>query len=281
MNIDARGVVEKSLIDAGCATIAAPNDLRQAFVNLAQNMSTDAALVDTFHAFRTALQQTESLPKCPSLLSGLAVLSLFPEMEAIHAHSGVPKDITRATQADLLIWMEHEKKRTGQWGLKKVDWLRHHLVGRLYRIGRLQYMVQPWYHADVGNICRGDLVIDVHIPEDGKLDRDDVRSSFDQARVFYQNHFPELSCRAFVCESWLLDPLLQTILPETTNIVAFQKCWRLFPSEEDEEEANIRVFGMHPVDVDTAPQDSLLQRSILKSIRAGKPVRCGIGLISI
>ena len=63
---------------------------------------------------------------------------------------------------------------------------------------------------------------------DADLSRDALDDSYRQARAFYRQH-PILCLRdgmpprAIVCESWLLSPTLQTLLPETSHIVAFQK----------------------------------------------------------
>jgi len=72
----------------------------------------------------------------------LLALSLLPEARRFHASRGVPEDICRATYGDAALWCEHYAAAHGLPGIsvRIVGWLQNHLRGRLYRLGRLQFM---------------------------------------------------------------------------------------------------------------------------------------------
>ena len=56
-------------------------------------------------------------------------------------------------------------------------------------------------------------------------------ASFAWAPRFFARHFPEDDYRVATCGSWLLDEQLAEYLPETSNIVQFQRRFRLVPPD--------------------------------------------------
>ncbi len=74
----------------------------------------------------------------------------------------------------------------------------------------------------------GDPLYSIHIPADGPMILEDCLNSMREAILFFESRRPA-SCKGFYCHSWLLDPFLQQILPETSNIVRFQKRGTLYP----------------------------------------------------
>jgi len=76
----------------------------------------------------------------------------------------------------------------------------------------------------------GDEYIEVHIPSGPSLTHDLVVSSLKEAYAFFAEYFAARP-KAYVCTSWLLDELLEKNLPDTSNILAFQRLFRLIPYE--------------------------------------------------
>src|SRR6202040_4299908 len=90
----------------------------------------------------------------------LALLEV-PAAEARHARRGVSVAVTRATLADLPLWCRHFRKQTGMAGisLEILDWAQSYLRGELYRIGAMQFELQPFSgplvafrHRDTGEL---------------------------------------------------------------------------------------------------------------------------------
>jgi hypothetical protein len=128
---------------------------------------------------------------------------------------------------------------------------------------------------------RGETVLDIHIPEDGKMDFDRCGESIALAQTFYAVHFKEYTIRAFTCSSWLMDPQLRLLLPKESNIVRFQREFYLMPVLSNDTSALSRVFGRYPVDLDSAPRDTTLKRAILEWMEAGGRMRNASGFILI
>jgi hypothetical protein len=78
------------------------------------------------------------------MLVGLAAV---PVIRELHRRMGVPEQITRDTCHVLvcLSW-NYERSNPGRLGimLQELSWVRNHLQGRLFRIGRLEFMIGPF-----------------------------------------------------------------------------------------------------------------------------------------
>ncbi len=131
-------------------------------------------------------------------------------------------------------------------------------------------------------LAPGDAVLTVHIPATGPMKHADCGASFKCAVRFFAEHFPERVYPAFTCNSWLLDPQLETVLPEQSNIVRFLREWYLHPVENATDAQTIeRVFGFGVTSIDpaTAPQETSLQRAIAGHMRDGGRWRNSGGVI--
>lgn len=76
----------------------------------------------------------------------LIALDTAPRVERLHASLGVPDEIRRATASRLAVAERYRTIHAGAWGLKKewLPWVRHHASGRLFRIGRMEYILAPF-----------------------------------------------------------------------------------------------------------------------------------------
>ncbi len=79
-------------------------------------------------------------------------------------------------------------------------------------------------------LAAGDPVLNLHIPAGAPLAFAACRDSFVRAGAFFPRHFPERAApRAVVCSSWLFYPGLCDVLPDTSNIVRFQRAFLRVP----------------------------------------------------
>ena len=69
-------------------------------------------------------------------------------------------------------------------------------------------------------------MLSTHIPRTGPLSPASVDDAFAAATGFFARYFPDYPTRDFFCESWMLDPQLSTLLPDS-NLAAFQRRWSL------------------------------------------------------
>lgn len=286
------------------------------------------------------------------MFRALLVVAVLPYTLQLYRSWKIPTQVLTDTMSDVSIWSRSYHQEHGVWGLQNLRWLLHHLKGQLFRIGRLQFMVDAFTHSFVmfqheegSKVCllseegisyradglvngtnrveageerwearysetptdyighpmhatgyvhrhtvqlskkewrlilrKGDPILDVHIPEDGRLTMEQCLASFQAAKLFFEQHVPQHRARAFVCTSWLLDSQFQSILPPTSNIVQFQQLFRLFPVLSYAEETYSRVFGKHELNPETAPRDTSLRRAILKYIQEGNHMRAAAGV---
>ncbi|MBC7765325.1 MAG: DUF5596 domain-containing protein [Hyphomonadaceae bacterium] len=126
---------------------------------------------------------------------------------------------------------------------------------------------------------KGARIIDVHIPEGSKLQEALCSDSLFKASAFFETYFPDYHYHVFGCNAWLLNPQLQKILPQNSNIVKFQKLFQLFPILGNNKQTFDKVFGGKPKDIANAPQDSHLRKAIVQHVLAGNDMHNGAGYI--
>jgi hypothetical protein len=116
-------------------------------------------------------------------------------------------------------------------------------------------------------------VLYVHIPTGGPMAHDQCGQSFRSALEFFRCHFPERPFHAFCCSSWLLDAELQQFLPETSNIVRFQREFYLFPVPIAPWYVLRNILGDLPDDLSSAPRRTALQRAVVDHVSGGNSLR--------
>lgn len=211
----------------------------------------------------------------------------MPVTLAFHRERGIPEEITRATMADIgrhYVIERDERRRSGLAGGH--GWLAFHTRGVIYQLGRLQFEI-----ANHGNrtseaireagipVQPGEPCLSIHIPGyAGGFPPDVCDASFAMAREFFPKHFPELELGIGVCHSWLLDPQLAEYLPESSNIVSFQRRFHQAREPEPGNEDTLGfVFRSPGANLDDLPQNTRLERAVVSHIRAGKQWALGHG----
>jgi hypothetical protein len=82
----------------------------------------------------------------------LIALGLVPRVLELHRKMGVSEDITRETLQQIACYSRNYRRMTdGGLGIpvKQLYWLRHYDAGRLFRVGRFEYMLRP-FRAQIG-----------------------------------------------------------------------------------------------------------------------------------
>lgn len=196
------------------------------------------------------------------VLAMLALLVSAPEVADFHASRGIAPVISGATLADLGQQVAVHRSTYGEFGLHTHGWLELIWSGALYGLGRLQFNLQP---------DGGRWVLSTHIPRTGPLTPESVDASFAAARGFFARHFPDYPAQEVHCQSWLLDPALSALLPDS-NLAAFQRRWLPYgdplPGDAD---VLFFVFNRRgSVDVASLPDDTALRRVAVRRWAAGE-----------
>ncbi|MEG2675636.1 MAG: acyltransferase domain-containing protein [Clostridia bacterium] len=172
---------------------------------------------------------------------------------------------------DIAIWAKCYFRHHSSWGLEEIDWLCNSLSGKIIRFGRLQFE-QKYVHFAKGLLgfsLKKQLILSVHIPEDGRLDKAAVKESFAKAREYFD-------CDKFFCASWLLSPVLVQLLPPDSNILQFQKffhIYRTFPSKQCVD----RVFDYCTCEYVNLATNTKLQRAVKEYLLDGGKTNEGWG----
>ena len=247
---------------------------------------------------RNGLGQLNNSPEFPSLTDGsdpflryfyvYVYAAAYPLVIDWYRERGIDTEIARRTLADLGRHMTHHRRRLGFGGFNvNVDWLAEHFTGRLFQLGRLQFdrgtlggtTSRELQSAGI-DIQHHDPMLGVHIPDYmGPFGPDACDESFAMAREFFPKYFPEEKLEIVTCYSWLLSRDLANYLPESSNILAFQRRFTINYRDrphEDEDFFN-SVFQRSPSEIDELPQKTSLQRAIVQHVRAGHHWHGGIG----
>jgi hypothetical protein len=185
----------------------------------------------------------------------------IPEVRARHHALGLTEDESWATLRD--VFRAHEVR--GEEPFADEEWIDVVFSGRLAELGRLQFEDE------------GDGLLDVHIPETGQpLDPAACDASLTRAREVFPHHHTAR------CRSWLLDPQLAAVLPESSNIVRFQ---RRFELQEGRREGNADIlrFVFHTADanLDRLTPRTTLERALVAPMRAGESWYLRSGVTSL
>ena len=214
----------------------------------------------------------------------LPLCALAATADDVIAHQearGVPAATSIRTLNDLGQQVMKHRHVHGEPGLHNQGWLRTVWSGGFLWLGRLQF--EPALSdlgAEGGPLRR---VLSVHIPQTGPLTPESVDASFAAASDAYRRHYPDLGeLEAFICDSWLLDPILTDLVPGT-NLARFAQRWTPWECGAGDWAAAYFAFdvdtpGRGAADPDTLPTDSTLRRRLVEHWKSGGHIRCCVGV---
>ena len=218
-------------------------------------------------------------------------VAALPHARAYHAERRIPDDVSWATLADLGRQMAVHRKRHGESGFDDPVWITLHFTGAIYQLGRLQFERVRLGDTDGQRLREGGApagpaapALSVHIPGfSGPFSAEACDAAFAAAVPFFAQHFPEDRYEVGVCYSWLLDGQLVQYLPETSNIVRFQRRFLSMYQPPADNGGTLRfVFGIDPdLPLDAFPQRTTLERAVIAHIRAGRTWHGGVGWLRL
>lgn len=168
----------------------------------------------------------------------------------------------------------------GYWGYPSVDWPIYPAGLELFRIGRLSYHMRV---ADADYMVNGRVLIAqgtpfvyLHIADNDKLVG--CEESIREARAFIAKFYPAFQDTVIYTHTWLLDTRLSEILPETSNILQFQKLFDIMEIEDNIPSVAKRVFGGYKENPDDYEVYSAFSQRVVDYLKEGKPLGVGIGV---
>ena len=123
-------------------------------------------------------------------------------------------------------------------------------------------------------LSSADNVIALHIPPvGGPFSPEAIDETIALAKAFVDTYFPEWEPKGYTCDSWLLDPQLEELLGEESNIVKFGRRFSLVGTESPGRAPFYFVY-MRPneekVDVSTLSENTRLERALKAHYEGGK-----------
>jgi|GEM_PF-1064147 len=278
----------------------------------------------------------------------LLAIDAAPRLIARNDARQIPPEITRATLGNLALMVaRYARYNQGNIGIepRALAWYRLIASGQLHRIGRFEFIVQPFFgqlrvyrHQTTGRalalsepgvgyttegyiplsnqatdwyatlqeneqtVCGAmisphgfarqeyvtlnktqwelvlkpnDDVLVVHIPEGEPLTASSCLNSFREAAAFFTQHLQYKSLKAFTTNSWMFNTQLESMLPPTANLLAWQRELYLFPMPSTGRDGLYFLFNRDEIDLATSPRDTRLRRAIIDHLASGQQLRSG------
>lgn len=111
--------------------------------------------------------------------------------------------------------------------------------------------------------------ISVHIPSDANLAPDSVSASMELFDAFLRRYYPERLHWDWYCESWMMSPTLHQLLPENSNILAFQKLFTVLQEDKNSSAVMDWVFRGCGTNLEQLPEDTALRRNLKRLLLKG------------
>lgn len=198
---------------------------------------------------------------------------------AFYEKRNIPKEIFIDTMKDIGIWCENNQNK----GLKNYNWIKNHLNGELFKIGRLQYQFSTCNNKLIdyskSPISYGEKVIYVHIPQGEKLIFSQCTESLSMADKFFEKYFSEYHYRYYFSESWLLYESNKYFMDKDSNIMQFQSLFTNVYNAKFQQQGIERIFGKRMINKRNYPENTTLRKNAKEYILKGGKLGIGVGII--
>jgi len=199
------------------------------------------------------------------LLAAARNYTLFQEKE-------ISDKIYYDTMSAFTRFCEETHRYSGNWHYDRAGWSYRNASMLLFRIGILEYEFRTY---------KGEPMISLHIPSDTVFSEINLNKTFKLAKEFVAKYYPEHVNERIYCESWIMAPKLQKLLPETSGIIRFHK--RFEPIVESLQPDCCLKWVFHCNDqtpLEELPENTSLQCKIKKMMLAGEHLYGGFGILS-
>ena len=168
------------------------------------------------------------------------------------------------------------ERRHGHMYFDRGWWTYRQISMSLFRIGDLEYEMNT---CSIGGPDK-EPVICIHIPSDAVFSEVSVDMSLQLADIFFAKKYPDHASVPYICESWLLSPVLKDLLDEDSRILSFMERFRIYRTEERNMDFLEWLFRV-PEDFPAKdlPEETSLQKKAKKRLLEGTPLGAAYGLL--
>lgn len=283
--------MNRNYIDELCDKVNLGADVKQAVDNMLDKkaimIESLASQVWSTGNFKVLQREMKHFGNERYLLALCTVLIMTERTFDEYKELDISDDVFFDTMSDIRIWSENLHKETGLIGIENVNWIFNHLKANLFRLGRLQFQIT---HAHLpvfatirerikSPVRNKDRILFVHIPQGEKLAPEECDKSFEMAKTFFDKHFPKFQYRFFVTESWLIYPSNKNVVNSDSNILAFQRRFRIIASSSKIPQPYERIWGEKKKNIENYSEDTSLQRDAKLYLRNGGKLGVAYGYI--
>ena len=183
----------------------------------------------------------------------------------------IPEGVYYDTMGCFSRFVREHMESYGRYGFDRGFWTVRQISCKLFRIGQLEYELITQ---------DGKPTISLHIPTDVTLRTPLLRQSYLDAWTLLNRTFPEYADAPVYCHSWLLSPTLSQLLPQDSNILKFQRFFRITPLDTPSTGVLQWVFKNPHLPVEQFPENTSLQRKLKAYLLDGGTFVDGKGYLS-
>lgn len=235
-------------------------------------------LLEQLMDIKTAAQAYEALKGVLGTDEGnikmlLCQLECARRDEARYAQRGISREVFVDTMKCFTRFIrECGEKHNGKLFFDRGYWSYRQVAMTLFRVGALEYEFRSMH--------TGEPALTIHIPSDADFSPASIDASLAAAKKMFVASFPEYRGTRIICDSWLLSPTLRTLLPETSNIVAFQDRFEIVSVNDTRNACLNWIFKVEgDVDFATLPENTSLQRRAKAHLLAGGVIGSAYGVM--
>ena len=175
---------------------------------------------------------------------------------------GISDSVFVSTMKFCTRFINEHKKIYGYYAFTWAWWFPRQLSMKEFRIGELEY-----------EFVDGDTKkINIHIPSDARMGSQNIQKSFMEYRGFLHQYFPQWENIDWYCESWLLSPALEKLLPNDSNIIMFQKLFDIESVDYESMAVLDWVFPGEKGSLTDLSENTSLQRNMKRFLMSGNKV---------
>lgn len=171
-------ILNNDRLRSWCERIEIPDDAAAELARIAERTIQDETLLGIFREFyeKNAVRWewnkgfdefpidprvTEKLGEADTYFYLLAHMSALPHTEQHYLRRGMDLAIFDDTMSDIRTWVIHCREVYGRWFFNQLPWITHHLSLALFRLGRMQYMLNTFDYGVTAlrNKASGEIVL--------------------------------------------------------------------------------------------------------------------------
>lgn len=206
--------------------------------------------------------------------SGMRLLSWFMRAAAItrsrYAEQGIDDVVFRATMGFFPRFLERRRAAYGDIRFDQEFWAPRQIAMTILRIDELEF--------EFVGAGEGASYVGVHIPSDARLDGPSLLRTLHAYRRFVSLQRPVFAGCALRCDSWLLDPSLETMLPSGSRIRLFRSLFEVDGLQYSDDYKQWLCGRLDVTDADL-PENTSLQRAVKAFVLGGGRMGIGYGAL--